>query len=157
MRIQKIERAVVFSLLLFGCINKAPENILPREKKCEHCNMGITQMMYHSQIITPKGRKVHFDSIECMISYWIKDEAKAEKLYVKNFSSPNEWIDVQNSFFLKSEKLSSPMSANLSSYKNLSNAQVAKDEFGGNILQIAELKNYIKSEWANELSKKSNR
>ncbi len=155
MKISKIGKAVVFTLLLLGCINKEPENIQPREKKCEHCNMGIAQMMYHSQIITPKGRKIHFDSIECMVSFWLEDEAKAEKLFVKSFDRSNEWLEIHKAIFLKSEKLASPMSANLSSYKSVENALHAKKEFGGKILQLPELKTYIKSEWKKELSEKS--
>ena len=155
MNLLKTGKAVVFTLLLFGCINKNPENITAGEKKCEHCKMNITQMNYHSQLVTQKGRKFHFDSIECLVSYWMEDETKAEKLYVKNFNSPNEWLAITDATFLKSDKLLSPMSANLSSYKNTENANHAKVEFGGKLLDLAGLKEYIKTEWKKELFEKS--
>ncbi len=155
MNLKKIGKAVVLSLLLFGCIDKNPENIAPREKKCEHCKMDIAQMNYHSQLISPKGRKFHFDSIECMVSYWVEDESKAEKLFVKDFHSPNEWMNINEAFFLKSEKLPSPMSANISSYKNVDIANKAREEFGGKILNLSELKQYIRIDWKKELSEKS--
>lgn len=155
MKLAVFSLAVVFSLLLFGCINKNPENILAGEKKCAHCKMGIIQMNFHSQLITTKGRKIHFDSIECMISSWLEDGSKVEKLYVKNFDSPEEWLEIKEAIFLKSEKLPSPMSANLSSYKNQESAARAKEVFGGKIFQLNELKEYIRSDWKKELTEKS--
>ncbi|MCK6382584.1 MAG: nitrous oxide reductase accessory protein NosL [Leptospiraceae bacterium] len=115
-------------------------------------------MNYHSQIISPKGRKFHFDSIECMISYWLENEHRTEKLFVRNFSdfkNSKEWLEISNTFFLKSDKLISPMSANISSYKNLEGANKAKDEYGGKILDLSELKQYIRTDWKKELSEKT--
>lgn len=143
---------IVFSFI--GCINKLPEEVKAGEHKCESCRMGIVSQNYHSQFITAKGRRYHFDSIECMFSYLNHNNIKTEKIWVKNYSNPKEWIEIQHAMFLKSEKLPSPMAANLSSYLSMSEAEANRKLYGGLIMTPEEVKTYIELNWEQEIAQK---
>lgn len=153
------KRNIVISSLfllffLISCSNNLPEDILPGEHKCEFCKMGVVNQNYHSQILTKKGRRFHFDSIECMFSFWNHNSEKVEKVWVKNYQSPKEWIEIHNAKFLKADNLPSPMAANLSSYKTQTDAEDNRVLYGGKIMTQEEVMEYVKTNWEKELAGK---
>ena len=89
---------VIISLLLLffliTCGSKLPEEISPGEHKCEFCKMGVVSQNYHSQVLTKKGRRYHFDSIECMFSFWNSNLDKVDKVWVKDYLHPKDWIEI---------------------------------------------------------------
>ena len=58
--------------LIVGCVNTDPVLIEVGQERCAHCRMDIADMRFNTQLVTKKGKRYHFDSIECMVS-WIKD------------------------------------------------------------------------------------
>ncbi len=152
-----MKRRIGFLICFFfflSCGGNLPEEIAPGEHKCEFCKMGVVNQNYHSQILTKKGRRLHFDSIECMFSYWNKNSDKIEKVWVKNYQSPKEWIEIQNAKFLKADKLPSPMAANLSSYKSEKEAEDNRVLYGGVLMAQEEVMEYVKTNWEKDLSGK---
>ncbi len=145
---------VFLFFFLISCGNKLPEEIIAGEHKCEFCKMGVVNQNYHSQILTKKGRRIHFDSIECMFSFWNHNSEKVEKVWVKNYQSPKEWIEIQNAKFLKADNLPSPMEANLSSYKTQKEAEDNRVLYGGILMTQEEVMEYVKSNWEKELAGK---
>ncbi len=148
---------ILSCFLLFNfihCGSNLPEEIVAGEHKCEFCKMGVVNQNYHSQILTKKGRRYHFDSIECMFSFWDKNIDKVEKVWVKDYLHPKDWIEIQNANFLKSEKLPSPMAANLSSYKSQKEAEDNRLLYGGVLMTKEEVMEYVKTNWEKELAGK---
>ena len=117
--------------------------------------MGVVNLNYNSQILTKKGRRYNFDSIECLFSYWNQNEDKVEKVWVKNYLNSQDWLEVENAKFLKAEKLPSPMAANLSSYRSLEDAEKNLTIYGGSILSREDVMHFIKTNWDKDLSQKS--
>jgi copper chaperone NosL len=144
----------LFFFFFLSCSNNLPEEIVAGEHKCEFCKMGVVNQNYHSQILTKKGRRYHFDSIECMFSFWDKNKDKVEKVWVKDYLHPKDWIEIQNAKILKSEKLPSPMAANLSSYKSPKEAEDNRVLYGGVIMTQQQVMEYVKTNWEKELSGK---
>jgi copper chaperone NosL len=116
--------------------------------------MGVVSQNYHSQVLTKKGRRYHFDSIECMFSFWNSNIDKIDKVWVKDYLHPKDWIEVQNAKFLRADKLSSPMAANLSSYKSEKEAEDNRVLYGGVLMTQEQVMEYVKTNWEKELSGK---
>ncbi|HNF27092.1 MAG TPA: nitrous oxide reductase accessory protein NosL [Leptospiraceae bacterium] len=140
--------AAIFVFSFFGCSDPGPAEIVSGTEKCAHCSMGIINEKYHSQIVTFKGRHIHFDSIECMYAYKIQNEDKVRKAWVHDFSRTKEWIETENAKFLKSEKLLSPMAGNLSAYSSDSDLKSDLEKFGGRQYTGKEIADFVKAEWS---------
>lgn len=147
----KFFASVIILFFLITCNPSEPEEVRAAEHKCEFCKMGVVNLNYNAQLITKKGRRYHFDSIECLFSYWNQNEDKVEKVWVKNYLNSKEWIEIDKAKFLQSEKLPSPMAANLSSYKTEKEAEDNRALHGGVLMTKDEVMKYIKSNWEKEL------
>lgn len=137
--------------LIVGCANTDPIVVEVGQERCAHCRMDIADMRFNTQLITKKGKRYHFDSIECMVS-WIKDhpEQPMAKAYVKNFYKSKEYVDYSEAKFLKSEKLPSPMGAFLSSYSSDDEISKAIAEYGGNELDQTQLNDLV-NHWSSRM------
>lgn len=142
---------ILFLLFLFACGNNLPEEILLGERKCEYCKMGVVDENFHTQILTKKGRRFHFDSIECMFSYLDHNKENVDKIWLRNYANTREWIEVEKAKFLKSDKINSPMAANLSAYKLMEDAEAYRVSYGGVMMSQIEVIEYLKNTWEKEI------
>ena len=148
----KIKIIIIFMLFFtINCNLFKPIDILQGEYKCEHCQMNIVNMGFQSQIISPKGKKYHFDSIECMTTWWLSHPELTKTLYVKNYANSIEWLELDKSFIIQSKKISSPMRANILAYPTLKMAKQQIEENGGRQMNIDELKEFISNDWEKEI------
>jgi len=144
--------AAIFVFSAFGCSDPVPAEIVFGKEKCTHCSMGIVSEKYHSQILTKKGRHIHFDSIECMYAYKIANEDKINKAWVHDFLKSKKWIEAGNAKFLKSEKLVSPMAGNLSAYSSDSDLHSDLEKFGGRQVSEKEIADFVRTDWTDRNS-----
>ena len=87
-----MRKAIFFFLLVAACARTGPADFGPGEFGCEFCRMGIVNMAFKTEIISPKGKVYHFDSIECLVS-WAKDHPEEIKSrWVTDFNPPQKWI-----------------------------------------------------------------
>ncbi|MFA3784004.1 nitrous oxide reductase accessory protein NosL [Melioribacteraceae bacterium 4301-Me] len=137
-------------LILFfvsiGCSNK-PEPVSYGSDSCSNCKMLITDPKFGSEIVTTKGKIFKFDSIECMAYFSTKLGDAAASFWVTDFSQPEDLMEAKNSFFLKSDKIKSPMGMNLAAFANKKELQTAAAEFNGSQLTWKEVVNYVKKQW----------
>ncbi|MBT3282170.1 MAG: hypothetical protein HOC22_00950 [Cryomorphaceae bacterium] len=113
-------------IFLFISCNFSPEPINYGVDECNYCKMIIVDNAHSSEIFTNKGKSYKFDSIECMVNYLHENHdtdyvQKPDKtlILVSNFNSPGSMLNVTNAKFLISEKISSPMGANLSAFTSI--------------------------------------
>lgn len=139
--------AILSSLLFTSCSEVKPEEITPGTP-CAHCKMGIVDMRFHSEIVTTKGRHLHFDSIECMLDYLDSQSSGTKAVWVSDYLHKGNLMDFERSVLLRSEKIGSPMGADLSAYENREEAESMKKKSGaGEILSSADVKEYIRTGW----------
>lgn len=125
-----------------------PEPINYGKDNCEYCKMLITDSKYGAELITQKGKIFKFDSIECLAAYSdLRNPKEINTMWVVNFYQPNDLINVNDSHFLLSENLRSPMGLYLSAYKEESNLLEIKKQYGGKKINWNELVKYVTSEW----------
>ena len=134
---------VLFSMLL-GC-NVSPEAITYGKEACSFCKMTIVDKVHAAEIVTTKGKVYKFDSAECMIHFLDDFERSTIQLYLTNYySEPETLINAAKATFLISERIPSPMGANLTAFKNELEAQNVQKEKGGKLYSWEELLNHIK-------------
>lgn len=137
-----------FLILIFITITACDKSAKPisyGEDQCDYCSMTIVQKTHSAQLVTEKGKQRKFDAIECMINY-IKEEPqkfKSATLLVANYNQPGEMIPAENSTFLISKNLPSPMGANLTAFASTAEAKVVQKKLDGKVYQWNELKKVI--------------
>lgn len=137
--------AFTLSIFLLSCGGNKPESIIIGEDLCSHCKMKIMDNKYGAEIITNKGKVYKYDAVECMIKQDMIKNEEIESHYVIDFSHPGNLAEANNSFYLISEKLPSPMGANLTSFKERDDAEKNQKEFGGTVYSWQEIVEYINS------------
>ena len=127
----------LFSLV--GCGHHHPVAFQAGDFQCEFCKMGIVDMRYKSEVISPKGKIFRFDSIECLLRWKQRHPQEVASAWVSDFFHPEQWLLLEKAYYLKSEKLSSPMGAFLSAYASPKDLQTAQKQFGGNAITFQSL------------------
>ncbi|MCG9971919.1 nitrous oxide reductase accessory protein NosL [Christiangramia crocea] len=134
---------LIFAFTLISC-EIGPEPINYGEDGCEYCKMTIVDKQHASELVTSKGKIYKFDAIECMINFRKEHKDIQYAMYlVSDFSKPGELIDATMATFLISEKISSPMGANLSAFYTETAANEIQASYGGDIYNWHEIQPYI--------------
>ncbi len=142
-------------LFFAGCQRSKPVDLKPGEHSCGLCQMNIVDLRFKAEILTKKGKVQTFDSIECMIGWWMNHREETATRWVSDFYAPEKWIPLEKAFILKADKLASPMGASLSAYSSEESVQKAQREYGGKRFNFKDLENYIQFEWKKEISKEA--
>ncbi|HWA05217.1 MAG TPA: nitrous oxide reductase accessory protein NosL [Ignavibacteria bacterium] len=133
---------VIFVLLLavMGFTNSAcstdPEEINFGVDQCSLCRMNISEHRFGAEIVTKKGKIFKYDAAECMfnaLSLGNVNYNDAAGFYVVDASNPKKLIDGVTASYLISEKLPSPMGANLSAYGKKEDAETNRKQYGGDL------------------------
>ena len=144
-KLGRLSFLVIITMLVLHCGTNEPKVISKNQEKCEHCYMKIMDMRFDSQLITSKGKRFHFDSIECMGQYTKNAQANFTKIWVKDFLGSGKYIEIQDAYFLNSEKIPSPMGAYLSAYLDSDARDKVMSEMGGKIISWEEILNKLDS------------
>ncbi|NNK83098.1 MAG: hypothetical protein HKO92_08235 [Flavobacteriaceae bacterium] len=119
--------------VLWSC-NISPKPIVYGQDACHYCKMTIVDKIHAAEVVTNKGKVYMFDASECMIHFMDEFDTSQIALYLSNnYTNPEELIDATQATFLISEKVPSPMGANLSAFKNKEDAIKLQSKKGGDI------------------------
>ncbi|WP_224997569.1 nitrous oxide reductase accessory protein NosL [Cesiribacter sp. SM1] len=138
----------LFGLIsLTGC-SPEPQPIAYGQVGCEHCKMTISDPRYGAEIVTKTGKAFFFDSIECMADYLQQQEGMQEKvamLLVTDFNQPETLLPAEQSLYLQSEKLPSPMGMFLTAVATPEVARDFQQTYEGRLLNWSEVLQAVKS------------
>ncbi len=132
--------------LLFASCNVDPQPINYGSDACHFCDMTIVDRQHASQLVTSKGKAYKYDAIECLV-HSLQDEFVDTEMalyLVADFRQPGKLIDATKASFLVSEKLQSPMGANLSAFLNEKAVKKAQEEFTGKTYSWQEIQKHLK-------------
>ncbi len=141
-----MERIIYILLiaLVFTACEVGPEPIRYGEEGCAYCKMTIVDKQHASQLVTSKGKNYNFDAIECMINFKSEHPGKDFELeLVNDYNNPGKLIDATFATYLISEKISSPMGANLSAFAIDDSASRMQSDFGGELFNWHEIQPQI--------------
>ena len=137
-----MNKHVFLTLTLFvalaGCMSEGPETIQPSTVSCEFCAMHIADMRFHTQFQSDKGRRFHFDSIECALDWHEKHMDQKYSKWTASFTDSRQ-IRMEDSWYLVSSQRQSPMKAGFSAYASREEADKAMENVGGQVVDFNEL------------------
>ena len=143
----KVALMGIGTLLLVSACSKEtvePVEINSETDTCANCNMSVADDQHSTEIILTNGKTVIFDDIGCMFK-WVdaNEDKEINKSFVRDYYS-NEWIDVEESYFVYGETIKTPMSFHVVSFKDQSSAEDFAMESEGELLSYKDLQ---KHEW----------
>lgn len=124
-----------------GC-NTEPEEIKFGTDQCALCRMNISEVKFGAEIVTKKGKIYKYDGAECMLNALSLGNINYEDaagFYVIDAADPKKLTNAVDASYLISEKLPSPMGANLSCYSKRTDAEAMQKQFGGELKTWSEL------------------
>lgn len=130
-----VNALLIAAMLLVSCSTN-PVPFQPGKDACDICKMTIMDTHFGGQVITKKGKMYKFDDVYCMISFLRSgsiNKADIAQNVIIDFERPNEFLPVNDAFFLVSPNLKSPMSSNTAGFSSKQIAERAKDKFTGEI------------------------
>ncbi|MCG8326861.1 MAG: nitrous oxide reductase accessory protein NosL [Chitinophagales bacterium] len=129
----------MYLLIVVGCLSliacaPSPQPIDYGNDMCHYCKMTIVDQQHAAEVITSKGKAYKFDAIECMVNYLGEEPEQTYAFQLVNdYQQPKELIPAEESFYLISEAIPSPMGANLSAFETKAKAKAVQAEKGGNV------------------------
>jgi copper chaperone NosL len=129
-------------LLTAAACSTDPEEINFGVDQCSLCRMNISEHRFGAEIVTKKGKIFKYDAAECMfnaLSLGNVNYDEAAGFYVIDASNPKRLTDGVTATYLISEKLPSPMGANLSAYSKKSDAEANQKQHGGEMKTWSDL------------------
>ncbi|WP_432410069.1 nitrous oxide reductase accessory protein NosL [Rasiella sp. SM2506] len=135
---------VTIALFLMASCTTGPKSIDYGNDGCHSCKMTIIDKIHGAELITDKGKVFKFDATECMLNYIMaNEELSARSLLTNYYETPTALIPTKEATFLISEKMPSPMGANLTAFKTKESAVKMQIEKGGELYTWETLKNHL--------------
>jgi copper chaperone NosL len=126
-------------LLLTGC-KVEPEPINYGKDQCHFCKMNIVDKQHAAQMVTQKGKQYKYDAIECMINELNKTGNIDDiAIFLISDYGLGEMTDAKTATYLISDKIKSPMGANLSGFSTKERAEKFQKESGGELYSWEEI------------------
>ena len=126
--------SLILVLLAFGSCKPEAGKVEYGKEGCSFCSMTIVDNQHAAQIVTDKGKIFKFDAIECMLNDLKKrDKSKVAMVLVNDYSNPGQFISAQESTFVISKAIPSPMGAFLSAFNEREAATLIQKEKGGDL------------------------
>jgi copper chaperone NosL len=109
--------SLITAFTLISCGSKEPVPIKLNADACEFCKMTISNGKFGAELITKKGRNYKFDDVACMVQFAKSSTiVPCESFYVNDYLKDNSLIPAETAFFIKGEKINSPMRGNLAAF-----------------------------------------
>lgn len=105
---------------LFSCNATGPEPIRLNKDNCDYCKMTLSDERFTCEIVSEKGKIYKFDDMHCMIDFSKENNIKMSNAtyYISDFIAPHTLMEAGKMFFIKGEKVSSPMGGNIAAFSN---------------------------------------
>lgn len=140
---------ILVLLILSACAPKA-KPIEYGQDGCDYCKMTIVDNQHAAEAVTEKGKVYKFDAIECMVNFILNNtDKKMAILLVNPYTQPGDLIPVDESTFLISKSMPSPMGAFLSAFPSTVQAEEMRAEKGGALYNWEELQVYFQQKGEN--------
>lgn len=141
--------ALLVTLVVTGC-SYAPDAQEVGKDVCTHCNMVVSDPKFGGQLVTSTGKKMKFDSAECLAAYVNGGlgSTTIRSLWVIDYRHPGQWIEADRAVFLKSEHIPSPMGMYISAFANQEDLSQVSKELDGSMLNWVEVRNLVAETWS---------
>jgi copper chaperone NosL len=89
-------------VLATACAPRANELVFTTDGKtaCEYCGMAITDARTGGVVLTARGKKYQFDSVDCLASFAAANHLPAGQIWVVDFENPGHLLRVSDAEFV---------------------------------------------------------
>ena len=118
--------------------------------RCDYCRMFFQEERFGGELITLNDSILIFDASECMAAFVIAGKvpaARIKEIWSVNYSSPHILLDAGNAWYLHSDKLTSPMEANIAAFPTKLAADSVRSKLGGETLDWEGVLDFIRTRW----------
>lgn len=142
MRAQRLLTPLFLMITLCGaaCISSAlePVEIYP-EDMCSRCRMAISDKRFAAEILLEPGVARKFDDLGCLLSD-LRDapSGKEPPAFAVDFGK-REWVNVKEAYYVRSERISTPMRSGLIAFKDRSDAEQEAAKYGADVLNYRDV------------------
>ena len=142
MKIRKSIIILIFSLSILTSCEVKQKEIDYGNDHCHFCDMTVVDKTHAAQYVTKKGKAYMFDAVECMVNKLNRDNSEdlMAFLLVADYANPGSLVEAKTATYLISEKIKSPMGANLSAFSSEETAKEMLDKNGGRLYTWSTLK-----------------
>jgi copper chaperone NosL len=101
---------------------------------CHFCKMTVMDRKFGAEIVTAKGKIYKFDDLNCFLNFYnsgYEEERDMKHKLVIDYANPGKLIDAGNAFYLKSERLRTPMNSEVAAFETKGNMDKFKKEWAG--------------------------
>ena len=91
-----------------------------------------------------------FDAMECLAAYMISNRlrpAVVRKIWSVDYSQPTKLFDAREAFYIRSDKLLSPMGVNIAAFGSKAEADSAYSRIGGDRMDLQEVVSLVRRLW----------
>lgn len=135
---------LIVILVVASCTVK-PVKIDYGKDACHFCKMNIVDKNHAVQIVSNKGKHFNYDAVECMLFDLENHNInKIELFLVTDYKTPEKLIDAKQAYYIISDAIKSPMSANLAAFESKSIAEKFVEENGGKLYNWSEINEVMK-------------
>ncbi len=134
--------AAIFFMAIFSSCSAGPQQIVLGTDNCYFCKMTISDERFGAEVVTAKGKLYKFDDVHCVLSFLKTNEVapnKIKDIYLTDFCSSHQLINVKQTVLLKSGILKSPMNGNIAAFDNKDSFIKMQQRYPGNIINWAQL------------------
>ncbi len=106
--------------VFFLSCSSEPEPLRYGKDACHTCKMTLMDKKFGAEIITAKGKVYTFDDANCMVNFINSDHLAEETITHKlivDYSQPVKLIPAEEAFYLKSDKIRSPMASQVAAFE----------------------------------------
>ncbi len=133
--------ALLILLSLWSC-SVEPTPLVYGKDSCYTCKMTLMDKKFGAEVVTTKGKVYKFDDVNCMVDFlssgYIEEREVAYRLVI-DFSNPEKMFDAKDAFYLKSNKIRSPMASEVAAFSTKNALEVSNNEWKGIVLSWGEL------------------
>jgi copper chaperone NosL len=140
---------LVASLLVLGWPLAAAAGDYKGTPTCDYCRMFMTERAFGGRLITTDGKTLIFDATECMAAFTLYKIPPKEvrRLRSVHYAAPHALLDAKRAWYLRSAKRPSVMGVNLSAYASRAEAERARSEVGGELLDWDQVVGLVRRRW----------
>jgi copper chaperone NosL len=137
----KMISLILITVLFLSCSND-PEPLQYGKDACYTCKMTLMDKKFGAEIVTKKGKVYKFDDLNCMVNFYnsnYEPEENIAHLLVIDFANPEKLLDTKHTFFVKSDKLRTPMGSQVAAFEKEEDYKKFKKDWNGILLGWGEV------------------
>jgi copper chaperone NosL len=118
--------------------------------RCDYCRMLFQEKKFGGELQTASDSILVFDASECQAAYVIGGKislSNIKKQWSVNYRNPGFLVDANKAWYVHSDKLMSPMEANIAAFASKQEADSVRSKLGGELMDWNGVVHFIRVRW----------